>query len=214
MTRNAPKHEACAEQPLRPATRRPTLRAGSTATVAALVGLALIGAGCYGSHVPGVAGSASSTGGHTSASTASSSHVSAQAVAYAHCMRNHGVPDFPDPTLNPGGSVSFQIDGGAGSDLNHNNPRFKAAEQACLSLMPGGDQAPAPGTQKIAAEVKWAVCMRSHGLPGFPDPNAQGAFDSSRFDDSSPAFLRATRACQALEPAGPISAVPGHGSAS
>jgi hypothetical protein len=64
---------------------------------------------------------------------------------------------------------------------------------------------------KLAAEVKWAQCMRSHGLSGFPDPNAQGAFDSSRFDDRSPAFQTAAKACNLLEPTGPMSAVPGHG---
>jgi hypothetical protein len=66
--------------------------------------------------------------------------------------------------------------------------------------------------QKLAAEVKWALCMRSHGLPGFPDPNSQGAFDSSRFNDRSPSFQTASKACQALGPTGPISAVPGNGS--
>ena len=124
---------------------------------------------------------------------------------------SHGVPDFPDPTPSPGGGFGFQINGGPGSDLAPNNPTFKAAEQACRSLLPGQGQArPVPG-QKIAAEVKWAGCMRSHGLPCFPDPNAQGAFDSSRFDDTSPAFQTASKACKSLEPTGPMSAVPGHG---
>ena len=80
------------------------------------------------------------------------------------------------------------------------------------SLLPGEGQAKPLPAQKIAAEVKWALCMRSHGLPGFPDPNSQGAFDSSRFNDRSPSFQTASKACQALEPTGPISAVPGHGS--
>jgi hypothetical protein len=136
----------------------------------------------------------------------------AQAVVYARCMRSHSVSDCPDPIASPGGGVAFQINGGPGSDLNHNNPRFKAADEACQSLFPGGGQSPPPPGQKIAAEVKWALCMRSHGPPSFPEPNAQGAFDSSRFNDSSPAFQTASKACEALEPTGPISAVPGHGS--
>ena len=135
----------------------------------------------------------------------------AQMLAYARCMRSHGVADFPDPTPVPGGGAGFRINAGPGSDLNQDNPRFIAADQACQSLLPGGGQAPPLSAQKLAAEVKWAQCMRAHGLPGFPDPNAQGAFDSSRFDDSSPAFQTASKACTALEPTGPISAVPGHG---
>ena len=136
----------------------------------------------------------------------------AQGAAYARCMRSHGVPDFPDPTASPGGGVVFQVNGGPGSDLDHNNPTFQAADQECRSLLPGGGQAPPPSARKLAVEVGWARCMRSHGLPGFPDPNSQGAFDSSRFDDSSPAFQTATNACKSLEPTGPMSAVAGHGS--
>jgi hypothetical protein len=135
----------------------------------------------------------------------------AQALAYTRCMRSHGVLDFPDPTLSPGGGVAFQIDGGPGSDLGRHNPRFEAAGQACRSLLPGGGQAPPLSAHKLAAEVRWAQCMRSHGVAGFPDPNAQGAFDSSRFDENTPAFQTASKACQALQPTGPVSVVPGHG---
>jgi hypothetical protein len=136
----------------------------------------------------------------------------AKGLAYSRCMRSHGVSDFPDPTAVSGGGVAFQINGGPGSDLDRNNPTFQAADQACQSLLPGGDQAPPLSAKRMAAEVTWAHCMRSHGLPGFPDPNAQGAFDSSRFNDSSPAFRTASNDCMSLEPTGPISAVPGHGS--
>jgi len=177
----------------------------------ALAGLVVVAAGCGSPNGPAVASSASRTGKTTSTSTRSSSRAMAQALAYARCMRSHGVPDFPDPTPGPGGGFAFQINGGPGSDLDRNDPRREAADAACRSLLPGGEQAPAPSAQKLAAEVKWAQCMRSHGLPDFPDPNAQGAFDSSRFDDSSPAFQTASKACTALEPTGPISAVPGHG---
>jgi len=176
-----------------------------------LLALTVFAAACGGSNSPGVAGSGSNRSDHTSGSTISSSRM-AQAVAYARCMRSHGVPDFPDPTSAPGGGIAFQIDGGPSSDLNHNNPRFIAADGACQSLLPGQGQPKPLPAQKIAAEVKWAFCMRSHGLPGFPDPNSQGAFDSSRFNDRSPSFQTASKACQALEPTGPISAVPGHGS--
>ena len=132
--------------------------------------------------------------------------------AYATCMRGHGIPDFPDPTTSPGGGVSFQINGGPGSDLDHNNPRFIAADKACRDLLPGAGQAPAPlSAQRIAAEVSWARCMRSHGLPGFPDPNSQGAFDSSKFDETSPAFQTASNACKSQQPTGPTAVVAGRG---
>ena len=67
---------------------------------------------------------------------------------------------------------------------------------------------------QLAAEVRWARCLRSHGLPNFPDPDAQGAFDSSRFDESSPAFQTASNACKSLQPAGPTPVHPGRGNVS
>ena len=163
----------------------------------ALIGLAVLAAGCGGSHNPGGAVSGASQ--------------MAKDVAYARCMRSHGVSDFPDPTTGPGGGITFQINGRPGSDLDRNNPTFQAADGACRSLLPAGEQAPPLSARKIAVEVKWAHCMRLHGLPNFPDPNAEGAFDSSRFNDSSPAFQSANAACKSVQPTGPMSAVPGHG---
>jgi len=175
------------------------------AVTATVLGLAIVAAGCSDSNHPSVAGSGPNTTNHTSASTTSPS-----GVAYARCIRSHGIHDFPDPA--PGAGVAFQINAGPGSDLNPNDPRFQEADQACRSLLPGGGkEAPPPSAQKIAEEVKWAACMRAHGLPRFPDPNAQGAFDSSKMDHASVAFQTASQACRSLQPTGSISAVPGDG---
>lgn len=182
--------------PRRPSAERP-LRPWAAA-LAALV-LLLVAAGCGGPKPPAAAGGGSSS-------------ALAQFEAYATCMRSHGIPDFPDPTSIPGGGVSFQINGGPGSDLNRSNSRFVAAGKVCRRLLPGEGQAPAPlSPQRIAAEVSWARCMRLHGLPGFPDPNSQGAFDSSKFDESSPAFQAAGSACKSRQPTGATPVVPGKG---
>jgi hypothetical protein len=130
----------------------------------------------------------------------------AQFVAYAHCMRSHGRSDFPDPTTS-GGEISISRQGGPGSDLNTHNPTYEAAHQACRTLEPGSGLAPTLSAQKIAAEVSWARCMRSHGLSSFPDPNGQGAFDRNKFDESSPAFQTASNACKSLKAAAGPTAV-------
>jgi hypothetical protein len=49
-----------------------------------------------------------------------------QARKYAACMRQHGV-NMPDPSSDGG----MRVNG-----VNPNDPTFKAAEQACRSLMP------------------------------------------------------------------------------
>jgi len=172
-----------------PGRRRPLPRKRIGAMTGALA-LTVLVAGCGRSNAP-------------SSATASSGGPQAKALAYAQCMRNHGVRAFPDPTTPPGGGATFQI------NLNQNTPTFKAASQACRTLLPGGQKAPTTSALQIAAEVRWAHCLRAHGLPGFPDPNSEGAVDSAKFDPTSPAFQRANAACTSLQPSGPVAAVPG-----
>jgi len=57
----------------------------------------------------------------------------AQALAYARCMRAHGISDFPDPNAQGGIALSPQ----PGGDLEPNNPRFQAANHACQHYQPG-----------------------------------------------------------------------------
>jgi len=52
------------------------------------------------------------------------------ALAFSQCMRSHGVKDFPDPDFSSGG-VNIKIGGRPGSNLDPNNPTFKAAQTAC-----------------------------------------------------------------------------------
>jgi len=56
--------------------------------------------------------------------------------------------------------------------------------------------------------VKFAECMRAHGVSAFPDPNASGELtidavaNGSSLDTSSAAFKQAMSACKDLEPPG------------
>jgi hypothetical protein len=87
--------------------------------------------------------------------------------------------------------------------------RMRMAIVAGLALIAAGiGGAAALGRGPSAAEVE-ARCLRTHGVPRFPDPDRRGAFDSSKFDDRSPAFQAAAKACAAQQPAGAVEAVPG-----
>jgi len=62
----------------------------------------------------------------------------------------------------------------------------------------------APGTAR--STVAFSRCVRSHGVPDFPDPGSNGVFDKHKMKHLgvSPARLRAAAtACQNLLPAGP-----------
>jgi hypothetical protein len=165
-------------------------------TIAALIAPAVLAAGCGGSN------------GHAGSDPGS---IKTRLVAYSRCMRSHGVSDFPDPSSVPGGGDASQMNAGPGSDLNRSNPAFKTASHACRAVALAGRSGPNAPAPQIAAEVKWARCLRSNGVPSFPDPGSSGAIDSSKFDPSSPAFERASAACKSVEPTGPITAVPGPG---
>jgi hypothetical protein len=59
-----------------------------------------------------------------------------QALAFSACMRNHGLPDFPDPSFS-GGGVRLSLRAGPGSDVNPSSPTFQAAQRACQGHLPG-----------------------------------------------------------------------------
>jgi hypothetical protein len=57
-----------------------------------------------------------------------------QALKFTACMRSHGAPGFPDPTIVQGGTaVGLNPPRGAAQ----NSPQFRAAVQACRRFEPG-----------------------------------------------------------------------------
>jgi hypothetical protein len=119
--------------------------------VAALAAAALLTAACGGGS-PSAAGSPGAGQGRF-----------AQALAFAHCMRSHGAPDYPDPNS----SGVFLVN-------PSNNSRFDAPQStraACAHLLPNKGKTLTPAQQ--AAQQRGALafdaCMRRHGFPQFPD---------------------------------------------
>lgn len=176
------------------------IRSPRMGLMAFVVGVALLTGACSG-------GSANSRGVRTSSSPSISSDSATSAatgrsstyqkgVAYARCMRAHGVPNFPDPLPNGGFALSPDVTGGTHGQVS---PQYQAAEKACASLYPLGVQSPQRQQQALHRLLKVTACMRSHGLKNFPDPtfNSDGIMLNIRgFDRHSPQFQAAWRACQ------------------
>jgi hypothetical protein len=59
--------------------------------------------------------------------------LTAQALKFVACMRAHGLPTFPDPTVNSHG-IEMQIP----RSVAPNSAVLRNAQQACRKLMPGG----------------------------------------------------------------------------
>lgn len=143
------------------------------------------------------AGCGGTAPGH-SQSAAGSSQSSAP-VAYAACMRTHGVNKFPDPQITTtanGVSVSQMVPAGAAS-----SPAFKRAQKACARLQAGGQGATAghQGPSK-AVLLAFARCLRAHGISNFPDPTASGelqlgAISAAGVNVHTHAFFTAGRSC-------------------
>jgi hypothetical protein len=89
-----------------------------------------------------------------------------KAIAYSHCMRSHGVLTFPDPASNGAfPKVTAQ-------QLGVSSTAFQAAQNHCRYLLPNGGSGPSQTqTQQILnGMLKFAQCMRSHGVSDWPDP--------------------------------------------
>jgi hypothetical protein len=171
-----------------PDGRRRRWRAAQALAVIAAAGL--VAAGCGGSDEGG--------GGNGSEAGAASD----PAVAYAECMRENGVPEFPDPV-----NGQLQLQATPGSGLDPNSPEFKRAQKACQDLAPAGAEAGASPDPDLQAQVlDYAKCIRKNGVPEFPDPDFSGGGVIMQLppgvDQNSEQFQSAQQACQDRAPQG------------
>jgi hypothetical protein len=165
-----------------------------------MVVMALLTAACAGSASTGAGGSSS-----TGAST-----LQQEALAVAHCMRSHGVPKFPDPPAN-GNIAGWHL----GPDVTGvSQSVYQSAVNACRGLAPDAARLSQAQQQQMLPKVlQFAKCMRSHGVPDFPDPDSTGlSVDHSM--TLLPQYQRAYQACASLlPPNAPVKGfVPGGGS--
>jgi hypothetical protein len=181
----------------------PTAR--TAAAIVATAVLAVLAAAC--------SGSPSSTGGSPNAGGPANSP---SAVGYSHCMRSHGVPNFPDPDRS---GVLPKV---SAQQLGISTSQLQAGQRACQGLLPttggslqqqaqqcvlAGDCPQAVVQQMLTSGRRFAACMRRHGVPSWPDPTIDtGAhrgvpfFDLSKegIDDHSPQISPKMAECSRL----------------
>jgi hypothetical protein len=151
----------------------------------ALAVVALVGAAC--SNSPGATGSGASGLDGSGATNLS------QGVRFAQCMRSNGVTNFPDPDS----SGQLTIDAIAnGSGIDTNSPAFEQALSACKGLEPAGFTGTTRSARQQEAALKFAQCVRSNGVPDFPDPTADSPLiDTNRIPSANtPAGMSALHA--------------------
>src|SRR5262249_10290628 len=159
-------------------------RINALRVAAAALCLTLTAAACGGTGgSPSVAGSGGSTTTNSSAAPPSSGGGSSNGggggrgsftiaggkdlTKFASCMRQNGVPSFPDPSAS--GSITA-------SGINPNSPAFQNAMKACRKYTPNGGKAPSPAQQAgmQGQAVKFSACRPGAGPTNFPGPTFPG----------------------------------------
>jgi hypothetical protein len=143
---------------------------------------------------------------------------SQSAVAFSHCMRSHGLPDYPDP------DSSGTLPKTSAQLLGVSSSVFDAAQRACQQMLPAtGGSLTASSIQQcylafvcpqalvqqaLSAGREFAQCMRSHGVPYWPDPtlDAEGRplFNINVPRPQPPQITAAGDECTRLDPAGSL----------
>jgi hypothetical protein len=151
------------------------------------VGLAT--AGCGGnSPTPRVASAPSATAGGPMADPAE------QAIRYANCLQRAGVtmmhpaegPPQADKARTPLATLSRGM-------------------ERCRQLAPVAEAPPNLSARDLAKRRAYAVCLRAHGVPEYPDPDPQTgepaiSEQAAAQLKNNPHFTRATEACRGNAP--------------
>ena len=147
-----------------------------------LAALALVLAACSGAaSTPRVATATGATAGAHTTTPASATQLIHTA---AQCLRDHGIPNFPDPVVDTHGNIQYD------DQLLKSLPAAvsEAAQLACQSQINAAQSAVAaarpPATpQEIQQATQFAQCMRQHGWPHFPDPDSHAQFELTNPND-------------------------------
>ena len=140
---------------------------------------------------------AACSGGPASPAAAHTRSQASELLPFSSCIRAHGVPSFPDP--QPGGGFARS----ALNAIDVDSPQFQSAEKACrsLAIASGFEHTPAELQKHIEQLTAQDACLRKHGVPNMPGPDAQGqqSFPSG-ISPKTPQFQAAEKHCAYLNP--------------
>jgi hypothetical protein len=121
-------------------------------------------------------------------------------LAFTQCMRDQGIENMPDPTVDEKGNVRIERPQGNQHDDPAIHDKFLAARDACAKHLEGVTQGfgHENDTESQDQQLKLAQCLRGRGVD-VPDPDFSGGGHRSfgeSIDRSDPAVQEALRACQ------------------
>jgi hypothetical protein len=172
-----------------------------------IVAFALLVAACGGSDSEGVA-SLDATETTTAQDVSADAAVSDEdaLLEFSACLRENGIEDFEDPTINADGVPEFNLRSLGGE---HDREEMQAAFEACQDDLEG--IAFGPGSVDLTEVedtlVEFSACMRDNGYD-MPDPDLAnfgsgeggegGGLFGGELDRNDPDFISAMGECQYL----------------
>ncbi len=171
-----------------------------------LIAFALVVAACGGQSDDAVASLADTTATTLEAETEADSEE--LLLEFAQCMRDNGVSDFPDPTLDADGNIRPFGNGGGQGDLGVDRDTIQAAQEECTPIVE--DLAlnffRANRGQIEDLLYEFASCMRDKGIdmpdPDFSEGPLAGGGPFGDIDREDPEFQEAAETCSQVFGAG------------
>ncbi|MEV4620686.1 hypothetical protein AB0J74_18495 [Asanoa sp. NPDC049573] len=121
------------------------------------------------------------------AAPSASPSVSRQALLalgqeWVQCMRDKGLTRMPDAQLTEDGYLTFPPQGGY--NWKEEGAKHPDIIEACKSIEDRYPPNAFRPKEKLSADDlrklgEYAECMRTHGIPAWPDPKSDGSFDLS-----------------------------------
>jgi len=146
-----------------------------------LAGVALLAAACGG----------------PAAGSAAQLTVYQRELAYAECMRAHGMPSWPDPQSNGTFVGSF----------NFGSPAYQSANRTCAHMEGGPPETLEQFQQTVGQALKYAACMRAHGIANFQvtvptEGEIRSGINGPGDEVNTPQFQSASQACRKFQTVG------------
>jgi hypothetical protein len=99
--------------------------------------------------------------------------------------------------------VALALAGCGGSSSSPGVAHLSSTQDARSASSEGGGASPESPVSQEQEQIAYAKCMRSDGVPNFPDPTGGGGFFlHTGVNPASPAFKEAQAKCQKLLPGG------------
>jgi hypothetical protein len=121
------------------------------------------------------------------------------------CLRQHGIVDLPDPTVVTSGPAKGESVFDKRAFAAYSESVVDQALTACSAALAQAGVVPRTSgptltQQEIQNRLALARCLRTHGVPNFPDPNPTTGDVTlpPGLTKTSPQLLAAAQACRAL----------------